>query len=129
MQDISDRFSDPRPIILDGATSTELERRGVPMDTGTWSGLAALSHPDVLRELHADYLRAGAEVIIANTYAAAPQHVAAAGFGDRAREIQRPLGRACAGSAQRGGGGAGVGRGLVVADGARVPLGEPAGAA
>ena len=87
MQDISDRFSDPRPIILDGATSTELERRGVPMDAGTWSGLAALSHPDVLRELHADYLRAGAEVIIANTYAAAPQHVAAAGFGDRAREI------------------------------------------
>ena len=72
MQDISDRFSDPRPIILDGATSTELERRGVPMDAGTWSGLAALSHPDVLRELHADYLRAGAEVIIANTYAAAP---------------------------------------------------------
>ena len=32
MQDISHRFADPRPIILDGATSTELERRGVPMD-------------------------------------------------------------------------------------------------
>ncbi len=87
MQDISDRFSDPRPIILDGATSTELERRGVPMDNETWSGLAALSHPGVLRDLHADYLRAGAEVLIANTYAAAPHHLAAAGFGDRAREI------------------------------------------
>ena len=87
MQDISDRFSDPRPIILDGATSTELERRGVPMDDETWSGLAALSHPGVLRDLHADYLRAGAEVLIANTYAAAPHHLAAAGFGDRAREI------------------------------------------
>ena len=87
MPDITRRFSDPRPIILDGATSTELERRGVPMDTETWSGLAALSHPDVLRDLHADYLRAGAEVIIANTYATAPHHLAAAGFGDRAREI------------------------------------------
>ena len=87
MPDIAHRFSDPRPIILDGATSTELERRGVPMDTATWSGLAALSHPAVLRDLHADYLRAGAEVIIANTYAAAPHHLAAAGFGDRAREI------------------------------------------
>ena len=87
MQDISDRFSDPRPIILDGATSTELERRGVPMDNETWSGLAALSHPGVLRDLHVDYLRAGAEVLIANTYAAAPHHLAAAGFGDRAREI------------------------------------------
>ena len=87
MPDISHRFADPRPIILDGATSTELERRGVPMDNEAWSGLAALSHPDLLRDLHAEYLRAGAEVIIANTYAAAPHHLAAAGFGERAREI------------------------------------------
>ena len=87
MQDIAQRFADPRPIILDGAVSTELQRMGVPMSADTWSGLAALSHPDVLRELHVRYLQAGAEVITANTYAAAPQHVTAAGFGDRAREI------------------------------------------
>jgi len=87
MQDIAERFSDPRPVILDGAVSTELQRMGVPMSVDTWSGLAAVTHPDVLRELHVRYLQAGAEVIIANTYATAPQHVAAAGFGDRAREI------------------------------------------
>ena len=86
-QDITRRFSDPRPIILDGATSTELERRGVPMDPAAWSGTAALTHPGILRDLHAEYLRAGAEVIIANTYAAAPHHLAAAGLGERAREI------------------------------------------
>ena len=87
MQDIAERFADPRPIILDGAVSTELQRLGVPMSADTWSGLAAITHPDVLRELHVRYLRAGAEVITTNTYAAAPQHVSAAGFGDRAREI------------------------------------------
>ena len=87
MTDIAQRFTDPRPIILDGAVSTELQRMGVPMSTDTWSGLAAITHPDILRELHVRYLRAGAEVITANTYAAAPQHVAAAGFGERAREI------------------------------------------
>ena len=87
MQDIAERFADPRPIILDGATSTELQRRGVPMSADTWSGLAAVTHPGILRALHAEYLQAGAEVIIANTYATAPQHVAAAGFGGRAREI------------------------------------------
>ena len=87
MHDIAQRFSDPRPIILDGAVSTELQRAGVPMSADTWSGLAAITHPDVLRDLHVRYLRAGAEVITANTYAAAPQHVSAAGFGDRAREI------------------------------------------
>ena len=87
MQNLAERFADPRPIILDGAVSTELQRLGVPMSADTWSGLAAVTHSDVLRELHVRYLRAGAEVIIANTYAAAPQHVSAAGFGDRAREI------------------------------------------
>ena len=87
MQDLAQRFSDPRPIVLDGAVSTELQRMGVPMSADTWSGLAAITHPDVLRDLHVRYLEAGAEVIIANTYATAPQHVAAAGFGDRAREI------------------------------------------
>ena len=87
MQDLAERFSDPRPIILDGAISTELQRLGVPMSADTWSGLAAITHPGVLRELHVEYLRAGAEVIIANTYATAPQHVAEAGYGDRAREI------------------------------------------
>ena len=88
MQSVMHRLSgDPRPIILDGATSTELERRGVPMNDETWSGLAAFSHPGILRDLHAEYLRAGSEVIIANTYAAAPHHLAAAGFGEHAREI------------------------------------------
>ena len=87
MPDIARRFADPRPVILDGAVSTELQRMGVPMSADTWSGLAAITHPDVLRELHVRYLEAGAEVIIANTYAAAPQHVAAAGYGGRAREI------------------------------------------
>ena len=87
MRDIAERLSDPRPIILDGAVSTELQRMGVPMSADTWSGLAALTHPGVLRHLHVRYLEAGAEVITANTYAAAPQHVAAAGFGGRAREI------------------------------------------
>ena len=87
MRNITNRFYDPRPIILDGAVSTELQRMGVPMSADTWSGLAAITHPDILRDLHVQYLQAGAEVITANTYAAAPQHVAAAGFGDRAREV------------------------------------------
>ena len=85
MRDIAERFSDPRPIILDGAVSTELQRMGVPMSADTWSGLAALTHPVSLRDLHVRYLEAGAEVITANTYATAPQHVAAAGFGDCGR--------------------------------------------
>ena len=31
-------------VILDGGTGTELERRGVPMDAGSWCGIASLDH-------------------------------------------------------------------------------------
>jgi S-methylmethionine-dependent homocysteine/selenocysteine methylase len=59
---------------------TELEARGVPMNQNAWSGEAVLSHPDVVRAIHADYIVAGAEVIIANTFAAGHQLLDQAGL-------------------------------------------------
>ncbi|NNE63162.1 MAG: homocysteine S-methyltransferase family protein, partial [Gammaproteobacteria bacterium] len=56
-------------ILSDGATGTEIERRGVPQLDNAWNGGGALSHPEVLRTVHEDYLRLGAEIIIANTFA------------------------------------------------------------
>ena len=56
-------------ILIDGATGTEIERRGVPKLDNAWNGGGALSHPDILREVHEDYIRRGAEIIISNTFA------------------------------------------------------------
>ena len=33
-----DRFKDEIPILIDGATGTEAERRGVPQLTNAWNG-------------------------------------------------------------------------------------------
>ena len=65
---LMDRARSGRTVLIDGGTGTECERRGVPVLDGAWSGNGALSHPEVLREVHADYVAAGAEVIIANTF-------------------------------------------------------------
>ncbi len=70
-------------IILDGATGTELERRGVAMDAEAWVGLANLGHPDVLTGIHADYIAAGADVITTNTFASSRLMLARAGEADR----------------------------------------------
>jgi S-methylmethionine-dependent homocysteine/selenocysteine methylase len=86
---ISSRLAEPRTLIIDGATGTELQRRGVAMSEHAWCGAGALLAPDVLREVHADYIRAGAEVIIVNSYASAPHHLEAAGLGERAEEANR----------------------------------------
>ncbi len=58
-----------QPILIDGATGSECSRRGVPVHEHGWSGGAALSHPDVVRSIHADYLAVGADFIAANTFA------------------------------------------------------------
>jgi homocysteine S-methyltransferase len=74
-------------LILDGGTGTELQRRGVPMDGVAWSAAAMLHHGDTLREIHADYIRAGADIITTNTFAAARHVLEPAGLGDRIREL------------------------------------------
>ena len=51
-------------IVIDGGTGTEAERRGVPVLENAWSGGGALSHPDIVREIHEDYIGHGAEIII-----------------------------------------------------------------
>ncbi|MBL8895744.1 MAG: homocysteine S-methyltransferase family protein, partial [Rhizobiales bacterium] len=69
---IAEKLKTGRLILLDGGTGTDIQARGVPMDSDTWCAEVNLTHPDVVREVHSDYIRAGAEVITANTYATSP---------------------------------------------------------
>jgi homocysteine S-methyltransferase len=63
------RIDEGERILIDGATGTEIERRGVPQLDNAWNGGGALSHPDILRTVHEDYIREGAEIVISNTFA------------------------------------------------------------
>ena len=56
-------------VMIDGGTGTEVERRGVPQLENAWNGGGALSHPDIVRGIHMDYIRHGAEIVISNTFA------------------------------------------------------------
>src|ERR687898_928127 len=87
MSALQQRLDGGGVVILDGATGTELERRGVPMDDAAWDAAALLTHPDAVREVHEDYIRAGADVIITNTFATARHVLEPAGMGERFREL------------------------------------------
>jgi len=86
---LDQRLAKGEVIITDGAMGTELQRRGVPMDKAAWSAAAIASHPDTIREIHEDYIRAGAEVTIANTFGAARHVLAQAALGQRVPELNR----------------------------------------
>ncbi len=55
-------------LVIDGATGTELGRRGVDISLPLWSTRALITAPDVLADVHRDYLDAGADAITANTF-------------------------------------------------------------
>lgn len=42
------------------------------MSGDTWCADANLTHPDIVRAVHRDYIRAGADIITANTFASSP---------------------------------------------------------
>jgi homocysteine S-methyltransferase len=68
-------------LVIDGGTGTELRRRGMTLDAATWSALASLTHYDLLRQIHADYIAAGADVVTTNTFATTRFVLEAAGRG------------------------------------------------
>lgn len=55
-------------LLIDGATGTEIERRGVPMVQDAWNGGGASTHPETVRAVHEVYIRCGAHIIISNTF-------------------------------------------------------------
>lgn len=87
LEALNERIAHGQVVLLDGATGTELERRGVPMDGAAWSAAAVATHPDTIRQVHEDYIRAGASIITSNSFSTARHQLAPAGLGDRFREL------------------------------------------
>ncbi len=56
------------PVILDGGMGTMLQAKGLKL--GEYPELAALEHPDWVKEIHRAYVEAGAQILCANTFGA-----------------------------------------------------------
>ena len=69
-------------LVLDGGTGSELRRRGMHLHDALWSALAPLTHYELLRAIHAEYIGAGADAITTNTFATTRFVLADAGHGD-----------------------------------------------
>jgi S-methylmethionine-dependent homocysteine/selenocysteine methylase len=81
------RLRESEPLLLDGATGTELERRGVRTALPLWSAPALIERADVVLQVHAEYAAAGAEVLTANTFRTQRRTLARGGLGERAQEL------------------------------------------
>jgi S-methylmethionine-dependent homocysteine/selenocysteine methylase len=77
------------PLVLDGATGTELERAGLATGLPLWSTHALLEAPECLLQIHAAQLEAGAELITANTFRTQRRTLARAGLHESDARLTR----------------------------------------
>lgn len=97
---VTERLRKGDLLLMDGGTGSELQRRGVEVllgsrgdKLGPWSATANVDAPDVVQQVHQDYLRVGADVIISNNFRATRTRLAPVGLGDRWTEYATAGGR------------------------------------
>jgi 5-methyltetrahydrofolate--homocysteine methyltransferase len=94
-----------RVVIYDGAMGTNIQKRNPTLDD-FWgkencSEVLALSRPDMIRDIHADFLRVGCDVVETDTFGGSRIVLAEFDLGDRVREINIAAARLAREAAQQ----------------------------
>ncbi len=84
---MQNRLTDKEILLLDGGIGRELRFRGVELPETIWAAGSLLSDPDVVRQVHLDYIRAGADIITTNTYGVIRSDLAREQLEDRFAEL------------------------------------------
>ncbi len=77
----------PHTVLLDGGMGRELRFRGVEILDTIWAANGLLTAPDVVRQVHLDFITAGGDVITANTYGLIRSGLAKEGLENRFVEL------------------------------------------
>jgi S-methylmethionine-dependent homocysteine/selenocysteine methylase len=83
----AERLRSGPPLLLDAAMGSDLNRRGLPTRLPLWSALGVLERPELVRQIHLENLKSGADVITTNTFRTTGRTLAKAGI-DPARAAE-----------------------------------------
>ena len=70
-------------VWLDAGNGTELQARGAAMHPDVWCGVAHVENPQIMQQIHLDYIKAGADIITTNTFSCNRNMMGPAGLGDQ----------------------------------------------
>ncbi|NUY57322.1 homocysteine S-methyltransferase family protein [Salinivibrio sp. EAGSL] len=73
--------------LLDGGLGQEIYQRGPDVSSKLWSVAVMLKHANIVKDVHKDFIRAGAKTHTLNTYPATPTRLAKAGLSDKINTI------------------------------------------
>jgi len=68
------------PLLLDGAIGTLLLSRGIKSDSYAWMSHANILYPEFVKDVHSEYISAGADIITTNTFRTNPAALYNSGF-------------------------------------------------
>lgn len=83
---LTDLLASKGLLVIDGAMGTELEVRGCNLNDKLWSAKVLVENPELIYQVHLDYLRVGADFIITSSYQAS-----VAGFARRGLDEKQAL--------------------------------------
>ncbi len=75
------RLASGKQWVLDGATGTNLQKRGLPI--GAPSDSFVLDNPAAVLALYRDFVSAGSDILLTNTFGSTRLHLGHAGMADR----------------------------------------------
>ena len=76
--------------LIDGAMGTQIRARGYEVPShhsSIWSAQALMDNPHIVKEIHKDYISAGAEIITTNNYAVTQNLLERENLGHRLEEL------------------------------------------
>ena len=77
-------------VLLDGGLGQEISRRATRAEPHPlWSIMVMREEPQIVVDVHREFLAAGARVLTLNTYTATPTRMAAQGLGDAVTDVHR----------------------------------------
>lgn len=76
-------------VLLDGGMGQELVRRAGAKPHPLWSAKVLIDRPELVKDLHKDFIEAGARVITVNAYSATPERLARYGLENEFQRLQR----------------------------------------
>jgi len=76
-----------KTVLMDGGVGTEIQRRGVETPLPLWSAKALIVKPDIVFQIHKDYIAAGARIIKSNTFRTNRRTLEKADLGDMAFKL------------------------------------------
>ncbi len=84
---LRERLAAARPLLLDAAMGTELQRRDADTALPLWSAKTLIRDPELVWTIHGDEVAAGADILTSNTFRTHARTLGKAGLAARSGEL------------------------------------------